>query len=412
MKTRYVIIGNSAAGLFAAEAIRKTDTLGQILLVDAEREEPYSRCMTTYYIEGKTDKEHMRLRDGDHWRKCGIETRFGVAVTSVDAGRKQVSLADGTILPYDKLLLATGSSARKVPLEGAEERDIYRMRTLNDADRLLFAVEKGKKRVALFGGGLVSLKTAAALKKRGAELTLVSNSDRLLSSQLDDIASDILVSHMEENGVRLIFGTTAKRMLKNGEGECCGVVLTNGETLACDLFFAGKGVTPNSDIAPKGMVKNEEGFILTDSRMATNLPDIYAAGDVALSFDRLSGEPAVYAIWPSATEQGAIAGQNMAGKKTLYQGAVSMNALEFMGLKAIVAGDSVGIAPDAVSECIFLPKRKLYQKCVFRNGRLVGYILMGETKNAGTLTSCLGKELTFEEAVTLLEKGVLTRDLK
>ena len=279
------------------------------------------------------------------------------------------------------------------------------MRTRADADRLISALERGKKRVALFGGGLVSLKTAAALKKRGAELTLVSNSSRLLSSQLDETASSLLSAHMEEHGVRLIFNTTAERMLKNDVGECCGVALTNGETVECDLFFAGKGVTPNSDIAPCGMVKDEDGFILTDDRMATNLPDIYAAGDVALSFDRLSGEPAVYAIWPSATEQGTVAGQNMAGQKTLYRGAVSMNALEFMGLKAIVAGDSVGVAPDALSECRYLPERKLYQKCVFRNGRLTGYILMGETKNAGVLTARLGEEMTFDDALTLLEKG-------
>lgn len=410
MKTRYVIIGGSAAGIFAAEAIRDIDASGQIILIDAEKEEAYSRCMTTYYIEGKTDRAQMRLRDAAHWQKLGIEIRRGVAVTAVDAAGKQVRLADGTTLSYDKLLLATGASARKVPLLGAEESDIFRMRTLADADRLISALERGKKRVALFGGGLVSLKTAAALKKRGAELTLVSNSSRLLSSQLDETAASLLAAHMEENGVKLFFGTTAERMLKNEAGECRSVALTNGETVECDLFFAGKGVTPNSDIAPCGMVKDEEGFILTDDRMATNLPDIYAAGDVALSFDRLSGEPAVYAIWPSATEQGIVAGQNMAGKKTLYQGAVSMNSLEFMGLKAIVAGDSVGIAPDAVSECIFLPKRKLYQKCVFRNGRLTGYILMGETKNAGTLTARLGEEMTFADARTLLEKGAFPKD--
>lgn len=411
MTTRYVIIGASAAGIFAAEAIRQRDPKGEILLLSTEREEPYSRCMTTYYMEGKCGAEQMRLRSRDHWQNLGINLRLGATVTSILPEEKQVCLADGTLVFYDKLLIASGSSARKVPLTGAEEKDIYRMRTLADADHLLAAIESGKKNIALFGGGLVSLKTAAALAKRGAKLTLVSNSGRLLSSQLDETAAKHLASHMERCGVTLYFNTTAKEMLKDSIGQCRGVTLTNGETVECDLFFAGKGVTPNSDFTPAGMVKDAEGFIVTDRRMATNIKDIYAAGDVALSHDKLSGEPAVYAIWPSAAEQGELAGRNMAGENALYQGVVSMNSLEFMGLKAIVAGDAVGSAPDALSECQYIPARDLYRKCVFRNGRLVGYILMGETQNAGVLTARLGEELTFEEALYLLDKGV-SRQIK
>ena len=404
MSTRYLIVGLSAAGIFAAEAIRRLDEWGEIIILSTEREEAYSRCLTTYYIEGKTDREHMKLRSADHWQKLRVDVRYGATVVAMDAVSKRVTLADGSFLTYDKLLIASGSSARKVPLDGAEEQDIYRMRTLADADRLLSAFESGKRRVALFGGGLVSLKTAAALAARGGELALVSNSNRLLSSQLDERAADLLGQHMEECGVKLVFHATAEKMLRNEKGECCGVALSNGEVLPCDLFFAGKGVTPNSDFVPA--IKNEDGFILVDQRMQTNFPDVYAAGDVALSFDKLTGEPAVYAIWPSATEQGEIAGCNMAGDKVFYDGAVSMNSLEFMGLKAIVAGDGVGNAPDAVSECVYIPERKLYQKCIFRNGRLCGYILMGETKNAGVLTAHLGKELTFGDCLDLLEYGV------
>lgn len=408
MNTRYLIIGNSAAGIFAAEAIRKRDALGEITILSTEREEAYSRCLTTYYIEGKTDKAKMRLRSADHWQKLGVVVRCGETVTIIDVDNKRVHLADGSFVPYDKLLIASGASARKVPLAGANENDIYRMRTLEDADRLLAAVKGGKKRVALFGGGLVSLKTAAALAKCDAELTLVSASDRLLSSQLDETAGKILADHMEACGVRLIFHTTAEKMLHDANDQCCGVELSSGEILPCDLFFAGKGVTPNSDFAP--VVKDENGFIVVDQRMETNIKDIYAAGDVALSFDKLSGEPAVYAIWPSATAQGEIAGRNMTGEKVIYEGAVSMNALEFMGLKAIVAGDGIGVAPDAVSECRYIPQRNIYQKCVFRNGCLVGYILMGETQNAGVLTARLGQELTFEQCLVLLECGAVLEE--
>ncbi|MBQ6810392.1 MAG: NAD(P)/FAD-dependent oxidoreductase [Firmicutes bacterium] len=408
MSTRYLIIGLSAAGIFGAEAIRRRDADGEITILSTEREQAYSRCLTTYYIEGKTDREHMKLRSADHWQKLRVDVRYGATVVAVDAVSKRVVLADGSFLPYDKLLIASGSSARKVPLTGAEEDEIYRMRTIADADRLISAFESGKKRVALFGGGLVSLKTAAALASRGGKLALVSHSSRLLSSQLDKTAASLLAAHMEECGVKLIFHTTAEKMLHNEAGECCGVALTNGEVLPCDLFFAGKGVTPNSDFVPA--VKNEDGFILVDQRMQTNLPDVYAAGDVALSFDRLTGEPAVYAIWPSATEQGEIAGLNMAGADVLYRGAVSMNSLEFMGLKAIVSGDGIGNAPDAVSECRYIPQRKLYQKCVFRNGRLCGYILMGETKNAGVLTAHLGEELTFADCLDLLEYGAVFKE--
>ncbi|MDO4542008.1 MAG: FAD-dependent oxidoreductase, partial [Bacillota bacterium] len=395
--TKYLIIGNSGAGVFAADAIRQRDKEGEITILSTEREMAYSRCLTTYYVSGQINKCGMFIRPGDHYEKNRITFWGGVRVTAIDSAAKTVTLSDGKALPYDKLLIASGASATKAPIPGAGDEDIHVMRTMADAEALLTKIKEGKNRVAVLGGGLVSLKTAGALGENGAKVTVVVTSQNILSQQFDKIGADLIMTRLKKNNVDFVLGASAQEV-SCGDDGAKRLKLTNGKELPVDVIFMGKGVNPNTDFLPPDMAMSGKG-IKTDRHMATNLPDIYAAGDVATSFDKVTGEEALYAIWPAATEQGEIAGANMTGESLVYQGAVSMNSLHFFGLKAICGGDSRGLTPEATVEYELCEERSFYRKCVFSQGRLVGFILVGAVDNAGILMANLGNSLSFQECL-------------
>lgn len=402
--TKYLLIGNSAAGIFAADAIRQRDRVGEITILSTEREMAYSRCLTTYYVGGKTSKCGMYIRPASYYTDQNIKLLGGVRAVDLDPVNKTVALADGREIPYDKLLIASGASANQADLPGARAGDIHVMRTLADAERLLAQIKAGKNRIAVLGGGLVSLKTAAALAENGADVTVVVTSQNILSQQFDKVGADLLMTRLKINGVKFILGASAQEVSYFNDGAEKLLHLTDGSQLAVDVIFMGKGVTPNTDFLPAALAMSGLG-VQTDIHMATNLPDIYAAGDVAMSFDKLTGQAAAYAIWPAAAEQGEVAGANMAGETMEYGGALSMNSLHFFGLKAICAGDSRGKTPDATVEYELCPERSLYRKCVFVQGRLVGFILVGAVDYAGVLLNCLGRELTFAQCLTILDQG-------
>ncbi|NLV16576.1 MAG: NAD(P)/FAD-dependent oxidoreductase [Syntrophomonadaceae bacterium] len=402
----YLIIGNSAAGIFAADAIRKYDRQGEIVILSTEEENAYSRCLTTYYVSGQIEKSGMFIRPDQYYAARNINFRGGVRVTGIQVAENQVELEDGSTLGYDKLLIASGAGAARAPIAGAGEEEIHVMRTLADADKILAALKSGRKRVAVLGGGLVSLKTAGALAEHGVPVTIIVTSRHILSQQFDKPGADLIMNRLARNGVRFVMGASAAELLHDRDGACSGLRLDTGEIVDCDLVFMGKGVTPNSDFIPPE-IEMRGKFVKVDKSMVTTVPNIYAAGDVAMSYDKVSGRPAAYAIWPNAAEQGAIAGANMAGRQLQYGGAVSMNSLHFFGLNAICGGDSRGKGPGSIEECVYWPTRSLYQKCVFAEGRLTGFILVGKTANAGVLMAHLGLRLNFEKCLDILDRGLV-----
>ena len=406
----YLIIGNSAAGMFAAEAIRKYDRQGEIVILSTEKENIYSRCLTTYYVSGQIEKSGLFIRPDNHYAAQNIDFRGDTRVTGIWVAEKLVELADGAKLGYDKLLIASGANAVRETIEGARPEEIQVMRTLADADKIMTRLEGGPKRVVVLGGGLVSLKTAGALAEHGVSITIIVTSPYILSQQFDKRGADLIMNRLADNGVHFIIGSSAAELLHDSAGACSGLKLDTGEIIACDLVFMGKGVTPNSEFIPPE-IDMAGKLIKTDKYMRTSAADIYAAGDVALSYDRVSGQPAVYAIWPNATAQGTVAGANMAGGQIEYGGAVSMNSLHFFGLNAICGGDSRGKEEGSVEEYVYNPTRSSYQKCVFVEGRLTGFILVGRIANAGVLMARLGDQLSFEQCLDILGRGIVASAL-
>ncbi len=238
------------------------------------------------------------------------------------------------------------------------------------------------------GGGLVSLKTAYGLLERGLQVTVVVSSSSILSQVMDGVAAGLLQRHLEEHGMRFYLGHDVAEVEVSATGEVTGVVLTGGTRLPAHLVVVGKGVMPNIDFLRGTPVAVNRG-ILVNQYLESSVPGVYAAGDVAESYDLLRREPAINAIWPNAAAQGESAGYNMAGERRPYRGSIAMNSASFYGLSAITAGlnrvDGHGYEGYAWKDAA----RNNYRKLVFAGDRLVGFTMVGDTRRAGTLTSLI-----------------------
>jgi nitrite reductase (NADH) large subunit len=401
---RHVIIGNSAAGIFAAEEIRRRKPEDQIIILSDEKEHAYSRCLTSYYIAGKVDEKNMQIRAGTFYQDLNIDFYPGEKVLEADTAKMCLKTSSGRMTHYDRLLVASGARAAKPDLEGGKGAGVFTLRTLSDARGIVERCKHTDKAVVA-GGGLVSLKATYGLLARGLKVTVVIASRQILSQVLDDKAAALIQKHLEKHQVKFIFGHEPEQVMLDQERSCRGVKLDDGTELACGLVVIGKGVVPNTDFFPKNEIEIGQG-IKVNQNLRTSAEGVYAAGDVAESFDFLNGRSALYAIWPNATAQGQVAGSNMAGEKITYEGALAMNSMNFFGLNAICAGESRAKGDDFDIHLEYDPENNYYRKFVFKQGLLAGYILVGNVAKAGILTSMIGQKISPLECSSLLRYGV------
>lgn len=395
--SKYVIIGNSAAAIGTAEGIRSVDPDGEIVLISDEPHHTYSRPLISYLLLGKTDEKRMLYREKDFYKKNKITPILGKRVTKIDAAKKTVTLDDGSSLGYEKLMNATGSKPFVPPTEGLDTvKNSFTFMTLDSVKEIRKKL-KPDSRVLIVGAGLIGLKAAEAVAETVKELTVIDLADRILPSILDLDAGKIMQKHIEEKGTRILLGTSVERF----EGNTAH--LKNGETIGFDLLITAVGVRPNIELIRDAGGKTARG-IVTDQTQLTSLPDVYAAGDCTESYDLSSGETKILALLPNAYLQGEVAGKNMAGgeasDKVLYEKAIPMNAIGFYGLHIITAGsydaDSSHTERDGEN----------YKRLFFREGRLVGFILMGsEIRRAGIYTSLIREKIPLDSVdLTLLKE--------
>jgi len=278
---RYVIIGGSAAGISAVEAIRSVDCSSEIELFSYEHTPLYSRVLLSYYIAEMLSKEELHFRPLDFFMDNNVTAHLGQKVQTVSPETKSIRTEDGRDLPYDKLLIATGSSAKLLNIPGVDKKGVFAMRNLEHAQGIIRHLGKTTP-VCILGGGLIGMRVGYALSTRGYKVKLIIKSNRVLSQMLDEEASRIVQSRMQEHGIDTQTGRDANEIV--GKESVEGIVLDNGERIDCQLVVIGKGVDPNVQIVSSSQIKVNDG-IITDEYMRTNLPDIYAAGDVAETYD-------------------------------------------------------------------------------------------------------------------------------
>ncbi|MBS4032443.1 MAG: NAD(P)/FAD-dependent oxidoreductase [Clostridiales bacterium] len=389
---RHLILGNSAAGIFAAEAIRKHDPVAEITILSDEKYPVYSRCLLTYYLAGDCGEEQLSIRDADYYQKMDIRFRPGEKAIRIEPEKKCVYTLSERKYEYDRLLIATGAGPEVPFIPGGACRAVFNgLRTLNDAKSMLRYAQPGKHAVIL-GAGQVSLKTAYGLRKQGMDVTVLSASSQIFSQALDEYAAGLVEGHLTRHGIRFLKQKDVNE-IQSFDDTVCAVKTSDGDVLPADLVVIGKGVRPNVDCIRGSGIHIDFGVIV-DSQLRTNIPDIFAAGDVIETFDLARLCQRVNAIWPNATEQGRIAGLNMLGGKIEYRGSIAMNSTELFGFSAISGGFARGEEPEYEVRR-YISVDGSYRRLVFKDDLLVGYILAGETGNAGLLTAIIreGKRL-------------------
>ncbi len=380
----YVIIGNSAAAVGCVEGIRQVDKTGSITILSNEPHHTYSRPLISYLIYGKTDEDRMKYRPDDFYTKNGCTALLGVTATKIDKENKQVILDDGKTVPYDKLLVATGSKPFVPPMQGLEKvKNAFTFMTLDSA-KALDAALTPQSRVLIVGAGLIGLKCAEGIAKKVSSITVVDLANRILPSILDEEGSAMMQKHIESKGVTFVLGDSVKQFTETT------AELNGGGTLEFDIVVLCVGVRPNTEL-----VKDAGGTvgrgIATDEFCRTDIPDVYAAGDCSESVDITDGACKVLALLPNAYMQGETAGLHMAGTEKPYNKALAMNAIGFFGLHIITAGCYQG------EEFVKRGKDgKTYKKLVYANNRLKGFILIGDIARAGIYTALIREQTPLD----------------
>lgn len=385
---KYVIVGASAAGIGAVETIRELDTTGSIIVISDEACPQYSRPMISDFVSGKADFNKMKCRTDDFWTENNVQARMGKKAVALNIAEKTISLEDGEKISYEKLLLATGGKPFVPKMEGSDKEGVFAFTTINDAERLAAKIDSvSAKSAVVIGAGLIGISVTDALVKRGLKVTLVELQDKILSLLLDAKASDLVEGVIKKAGVNIVTGQSVQKIIGKPDSEKAvgGVVLTKGDQIPCDLVIVAIGVIPRTDLLAGTAIKINRGVVV-DETMQTNIPDVYASGDVAEAYDFILNQNRLLPLWPLAMLEGQVAGYNMAGKKTIYSGGTNMSSLKYFGVPIV----SIGLAnpkDDPALEVLakYDAERGVYKKLVLKNNVIVGMTMVNCIERAGIL---------------------------
>ncbi len=391
---KHVILGAGPAGVIAAETIRKHSATDEILIIGDEPERPYSRMAIPYLLSGNIGEDGTELRHKpDHYRALNITLRQGRA-KAVDTGARTVTLEDGSTESFDKLLIATGSSPASPPIPGIHGPGVHPCWTLADA-RAIMALAKPGARVLQMGAGFIGCIIMEALAARGVKLSVVEMGDRMVPRMMGPTAGGMIKHWCEHKGVTVHTGARVEAIERAGAGAAAPapasaaapapapglltrlaqavglapapapavtaaataaaapaagsapmrVRLSNGQTLEADLVISATGVKPNIGFLENSGITCLVG-VLTDEHLQTNVRGIYAAGDCAEAFDKVSGKTIVSAIQPNAAEQARVAALNMVGpapNRAELSGVTQINVLDTLGLISTSFGNWEGV---------------------------------------------------------------------
>jgi len=376
---KHVIIGAGPAGVRAAEALRQTDPNGDITLVSGEPGEPYARMAIPYILTGRIDEAGAQQRKGlghfDLQRVRYLNNKAVKVHAGADGGT--VDLDDGTVLPYDRLLVATGSSPSLPPIPGTDRPGVVTCWTLEDARVIADRLKPGN-RVVMVGAGFVAGVCMKSLVESGVQLSVIAGrAGQILRSMMTPVGSRILQRWLEMQGVNVITQGRTERI------EPGPRLVMDNQTLEADLIILATGVHPNVSFLEGTGAEIDQGIVI-DDHMRTTVPCIYAAGDVAQGRDFSTGEWVVHALQPTATEHGRIAALNMCGKDVPYRGSLSMNVLDTVGLVSHTFGLWQGKEGGDVVENID-EEHSLYTRLCFDEDMLIGAITIGQIRHVGAI---------------------------
>ena len=389
---KHVILGAGPAGVIAAETIRKHAPNDDILIVGDEAEAPYSRMAIPYLLMGNVGEEGTHLRhSAGHFEKRGIVVKRGIRAKAIDTAARTVALDDGSSVRYDRLLIATGSSPASPPIPGIDSAGVHPCWTLKDARAIAQRATKGA-RVLQMGAGFIGCIIMESLAARGVQLTVVEMGDRMVPRMMGPTAGGMIKDWCEKKGVRVFTGTRVEAI---EPGSALRVRLSNGQSLEADLVISATGVKPNIGFLENSDIKCLLG-VLTDEHLQTSVPGVYAAGDCAEAFDKISGKTIVSAIQPNAAEQARVAALNMVGRRAELRGVTQINVLDTLGLISTSFGDWQDAPGGQHVELTDRPAGR-HLSLQFSGERLVGCNSIGWTEHVGAMRGLVEGQIKLGE---------------
>jgi 3-phenylpropionate/trans-cinnamate dioxygenase ferredoxin reductase subunit len=367
MATEVVIVGGGLAGGRVAESYRESGGTGNVVLVAAESHPPYHRPpLTKRLLRGEAEAEDTLLAPAEHWGELGIDLRLGTTATALDLERRELQLDDGGRLPFANLVIATGAAPRRLPIPGADLEGVHALRTLDDALSLRAAAENAQRAVAI-GTGFIGLETAASLRARGLQVTIVDMAAAPFHALGAPEFSAYLVQLYREHGVPMLLqdGIAAFR----GGERVESVQTSSGRELRADLVVVGVGVAPSTGWLEDSKLEIDNGVVV-DARFRTGVEGVYAVGDVANFQDPVFGRRRRIEHWSNADYQGRLVGAALAGNDAEYD-RVSTFFTEMFGNAFKFFGDSTG-ATDVVTDGSFADGRAIVS---YRDGDALRAVL-------------------------------------
>ena len=397
----YVVVGAGPSGVVAAETLRKSDPSSDVVLIGDEPEPPYSRMAIPYYLTGKIDETGTYLRKTDgHYDTKGIHYREG-RVASINADTGKVALEDGSSQDYSKLLICTGASPIKPPVEGLDSPGVHHCWTLEDARQIIGLAHEGAD-VVLIGAGFIACIILEALVERGVNLTVVEMEDRMLPRMMDETGGEMIKRWCEKKGANIQTGVRVTKIEhRNGASEDhLSVDLDNGSQLPANLVVVAAGVASNTGFLDGSGVTVDEGIVV-DNRLMSSVEGIYAAGDCAQGPDFSTGGWSVHAIQPTAVDHARVAALNMVGQDAPYRGSLVMNVLDTVGLVSVSYGAWQGV--DGGDQSVAVDKEGFkYLRLEFYGDHIVGALSLGRTDHVGVLRGLIQNKSPLGEWKAIL----------
>ncbi len=377
MARRHLIIGGGTAGMNAIRTIREEEAeRSTITLVSAEK--PYSRMVLPYYLDRSIAESHVFTATARVLRDWGVTAHLGKRATALDTKANTCTLDDGTTVEYDDCLIATGSSAVRAPVPGADGPGVHSFWTLDQARGVLAQIQPGSH-VVMVGAGFIAFTILNSILSLGAKLTIVEVAPRILPRMIDDTGAGLVQAWLEKHGVAVRTGAKLTR-IDEAKGRR-RLKMAAGGDLVADVVIMATGIRTNLAWLKDSAVSVNQGIVV-DDHLRSSVPNVYAAGDVAEGRDLISQTNAVHAIEPTAQEHGRVVGANMAGKDVRYRGSLIINIVEVCHLDVA----SFGAWDDAKADTASGVKadRPAYRKLLWRGDRLTGAIILGPSSDIWT----------------------------
>lgn len=396
-----VIVGNGIAGITAADHVRRRHPECEIHVVGRERHFLYNRMGISRLIYGRSAMQGLHLLPESWYDERAVKCWLNTHAVALDANTRRVMLATGDVLPYDRLILATGSAAFVPPVAGFGVPGSYVLREADEAMAIRDYVQREKATHAIVAGaGLLGLEAAYALHKLGVHVTVLSNTGWILNRQLDQSGGEILQRYLEGLGMAMLVNAEAESLQTNEGGRVSAVKLKDGRTLPAQLFLVCAGVRPNLELARAAGLKIKRGVVVNE-RMQTSAEHVYAAGDVAEFRDELWG------LWPVGAEQGEIAAINATGGAAEYKGFVPSTMLKVVGADVMSVG---AVQPRAETDEIITHAQAAdykYARFVLSDNTLIGAVLIGHSLAAPAVTNAVKTGADVSTLLPQLRQGDL-----